>query len=68
MGAHMKNVQQEIVQTQALYDAKTREIETEDHFKQLADAEVTKYTAEVKDLEKNIAEMTQAVRRFNLLS
>jgi hypothetical protein len=43
MGEHLKNVQQELLHTQALVDAKTREIETEDHLKQLAERETGRY-------------------------
>jgi hypothetical protein len=43
MSEHLKNVQQELLHTQALVDAKTREIETEDHLKQLAERETGRY-------------------------
>lgn len=35
MRAHMKNVQQEYTHTQSLYEAKSRQIESEDHLKQV---------------------------------
>ena len=39
MVEHLKNVQQELVNTQQLTDAKSKEVETEDHLKQLAQRE-----------------------------
>ncbi|KAH6565481.1 hypothetical protein BASA62_007223 [Batrachochytrium salamandrivorans] len=56
--AHMKNVQQELNHTQALYDAKSRQIETEDHFKQLSEREAGRLSLEIKRTEKEIAEIT----------
>jgi hypothetical protein len=47
MRAHMKNVQQEYVHTQALYEAKSRQIETEDHFKLLAEREAGRLENEI---------------------
>lgn len=40
MQQHAKTIQQEIAQTQALCDAKQRDIEQEDHLKQLAEREM----------------------------
>lgn len=45
--AHMKNVQSETNHTQALYDAKNRQIETEEHFKQLAERESGRISSEM---------------------
>lgn len=39
MVEHLKNVQQELSNTQQLIDAKSKEVETEDHLKQLGDRE-----------------------------
>ncbi|KAJ3398649.1 hypothetical protein CcCBS67573_g04288 [Chytriomyces confervae] len=58
MGGHLKNVKQELMHTQALHDAKTRQIETEDHFKQLADRECGRLVLEIRRTEKEIAEIT----------
>ncbi|KAI8622501.1 hypothetical protein BC830DRAFT_435720 [Chytriomyces sp. MP71] len=58
MNGHLKNVQQELMHTQALHDAKTRQIETEDHFKQLADRECGRLVLEIRRNEKEIAEVT----------
>ncbi|KAJ3311127.1 Coiled-coil domain-containing protein 39 [Blyttiomyces sp. JEL0837] len=58
MHSHLKNVQQELNHTQALYDAKLREIETEDHFKQLAERESGRLSLEIKRIEKEIADIT----------
>jgi UDP-glucose:O-linked fucose beta-1,3-glucosyltransferase len=45
--SHMKHVQSESNHTQALYDAKNRQIETEEHFKQLAEREVGRMKQEM---------------------
>ncbi|KAJ3392845.1 hypothetical protein HDU84_003329 [Entophlyctis sp. JEL0112] len=58
MTGHLKNVQQELKQTQALHDAKTRQIETEDHFKQLADRESGRLVLEIRRIEKEITDVT----------
>ncbi|KAJ3104260.1 Coiled-coil domain-containing protein 39, partial [Physocladia obscura] len=58
MRGHLKNVQQELMHTQALHDAKTRQIETEDHFKQLADRESGRLVLEIRRTEKEIADIT----------
>ncbi|KAJ3412119.1 Coiled-coil domain-containing protein 39 [Chytridiales sp. JEL 0842] len=55
---HLKNVKQELNHTQSLYDAKTRQIEGEDHFKQLAERESGRLAVEIKRVEKEIAETT----------
>ncbi|TPX65201.1 hypothetical protein SpCBS45565_g05309 [Spizellomyces sp. 'palustris'] len=58
MSAHMKNVQQELAHTQALADAKGRQIDTEDHFKQLAEREAGRLAIEIRQLDKEIAQIT----------
>ncbi|KAI8810779.1 hypothetical protein BJ742DRAFT_174806 [Cladochytrium replicatum] len=57
MRAHMKNVQQELLHTQALYEAKSRQIETEDHLKLVAERESGRLAAEIKRMEKEITEI-----------
>ena len=42
----------------AIHDAKCRQLETEDHFKQLADRECGRLTKEIQRFEKEIAEIT----------
>ncbi|KAJ3177443.1 Coiled-coil domain-containing protein 39 [Geranomyces variabilis] len=59
MSAHMKNVQQELQHTQALSDAKGRQIDTEDHFKQLAEREAGRLVLEIKAIDKEILEATE---------
>lgn len=51
---HLRNVDQEHKHTQALVDAKSGEIETEDHLKQLAMREVGRITADIAALDKGI--------------
>lgn len=58
MSTHMKNVQQELAHTQALYDAKGRQIESEDHFKQLAERESGRLAMEIKRMEKDVTDIS----------
>ncbi|KAI8910340.1 hypothetical protein EDD86DRAFT_265939 [Gorgonomyces haynaldii] len=55
----MKNVGQELTHTQALYDAKNRQIETEDHLKQLAEREAGRLNLEIKRVGTSIADMNE---------
>ncbi|KAG5461974.1 MAG: hypothetical protein BJ554DRAFT_5753 [Olpidium bornovanus] len=63
MKEHMKNVQQEIAHTQRLCDARNREINTEEHFKQLADREKGRLIADIKRCEKEIADLSDQSMR-----
>lgn len=54
MSDHLKNVRQERQQTQELCNARDREIETEEHFRQLAEREEGRLTSEIKRLEKEL--------------
>ncbi|KAJ3209310.1 Coiled-coil domain-containing protein 39 [Dinochytrium kinnereticum] len=56
MIAHLKNVKQEITHTQGIFDAKTRQIETEDHFKQLSEREAGRLSLEIKTM-ANLAKL-----------
>ncbi|KAI9358333.1 hypothetical protein DFJ73DRAFT_957800 [Zopfochytrium polystomum] len=58
MASHLRNVQQELHHTQAIYDAKLRQIETEEHFKQVSERECGRLALEIKKMEKEIAEIT----------
>ncbi|KAJ1549662.1 Coiled-coil domain-containing protein 39, partial [Nowakowskiella sp. JEL0078] len=58
MLAHRKNVHQELLHTQGLYDAKSRQIETEDHLKQVSERESGRLSMEIKRMGKEIAEFT----------
>lgn len=48
---HLKNVQAELEHTQRLLEAKTKETQTEDHMKQLAEREIGRIRQELKALE-----------------
>ncbi|KAJ1334667.1 hypothetical protein BSLG_007822 [Batrachochytrium salamandrivorans] len=52
------NEQNKELSRMALYDAKSRQIETEDHFKQLSEREAGRLSLEIKRTEKEIAEIT----------
>jgi len=53
---HFLTVQQELEHTQTLVEQKNREIETEDHLKQVAERETGRLYAELKKLESQAAE------------
>ena len=61
MNEHLKNVKQEIANTQVLYDAKRREIETEDHMAQLADRETGRIKQEMRRFAKEQTELQEKV-------
>jgi coiled-coil domain-containing protein 39 len=70
MIAYTKNVQAEANQTQvsrsltqALQDAKNRQIETEQHFKQLAERENGRVKAEIGRIDKDLAKVNNHVFR-----
>jgi len=53
MVEHLKNVQQELVNTQQLTDAKSKEVETEDHLKQLAQREAGRLLQDISKSERS---------------
>ncbi|NWW33999.1 CCD39 protein, partial [Panurus biarmicus] len=59
MASHLKNVRQEISFSQSLYKAKENEIETEHHFKALAEREYGRLKNDIKRLKDEIASLRQ---------
>ncbi|XP_062458910.1 coiled-coil domain-containing protein 39 isoform X1 [Pezoporus occidentalis] len=57
MTSHLKNVRQEFSLTQSLYKARENEIETENHFKALAEREHGRLKSEIKRLEDEIVSL-----------
>uniref|UniRef100_A0A672UG35 Coiled-coil domain-containing protein 39 n=2 Tax=Strigops habroptila TaxID=2489341 RepID=A0A672UG35_STRHB len=57
MTSHLKNVRQEFSFTQSLYKARENEIETEKHFKALAEREHGRLKSEIKRLEDEIVSL-----------
>ncbi|XP_038202903.1 coiled-coil domain-containing protein 39 [Arvicola amphibius] len=55
MTSHLKNVNQEFSFTQALYKAREHEIESEEHFKAIAERELGRVKDEIQQLEKELA-------------
>lgn len=53
---HLKSVQQELIHTQALVDQKNKEIETEEHMKQIAERQAGRLKNELKKLEQQSAD------------
>jgi UDP-glucose:O-linked fucose beta-1,3-glucosyltransferase len=51
---------------QGVYDAKCRQVDTEDHFKQLADRECGRLTVEIRRLEKETGEISDHVKLLSL--
>lgn len=49
---HAKNVEVELLHTQALVDAKNKEIESEDHLKQITERQTGRIESELRKLEK----------------
>eukprot|EP00002_Diphylleia_rotans_P040756 TRINITY_DN9745_c0_g1_i3.p1 TRINITY_DN9745_c0_g1~~TRINITY_DN9745_c0_g1_i3.p1 ORF type:complete len:708 (-),score=224.99 TRINITY_DN9745_c0_g1_i3:232-2355(-) len=61
MTDHLKNVQQELSHTEQLSAAKAKEIEAEQHMRQLAERETGRITAEMKKLDKQISDFQDSI-------
>lgn len=61
MQQHFASVNTELLHTQRLVDAKIKEIETEDHLKQLAERERGRFRAEFKKLQVELMELQDKV-------
>ena len=61
MQGHLGSVKTEQLHTQRLIDSKIKEIETEDHLKQLAERERGRFHAEFKKLTNEIAELQDSI-------
>ncbi|XP_066474956.1 coiled-coil domain-containing protein 39 [Tiliqua scincoides] len=59
MTAHLKNVRQEFNLTQSLFRARENEIETEQHFKAIAEREVGRLTSEIQRLENELVSLRE---------
>ena len=53
---HLKSVKMELVHTQSLVDAKNKEIETEEHLKQITERQSGRLRNEIEKLEQRIAD------------
>jgi hypothetical protein len=58
---HLKNVQYELLHTQQLIEAKNKEIETEDHLKQVQERQVGRLEAEIRKLDKLAVERQESL-------
>ncbi|KAM6160081.1 coiled-coil domain-containing protein 39 [Erethizon dorsatum] len=59
MNSHFKNVKQEFSFTQCLYKARENEIESEEHFKAIAERELGRVKSEIQRLENEIASIRE---------
>ncbi|XP_044290334.1 coiled-coil domain-containing protein 39 [Varanus komodoensis] len=59
MTSHLKNVRQEFNLTQSLFRARQNEIETEQHFKALAEREVGRLKSEIQRLENEMVSLRE---------
>ncbi|KAG6948783.1 hypothetical protein JG687_00015258 [Phytophthora cactorum] len=71
MTEHLKNVQQELLHTQALHGAKLKEVESEEHMRQLAQREIGRKEEDAMALERyrradeaRIKELTLALEKL----
>lgn len=65
MQEHLKNVDQELIHTQALVDAKTREIETEKHLRILADKERHRLVSDIKNTTAKIDDHQNRINQIH---
>lgn len=63
MEGHLGSVVAERQNTQRLVDAKAKEVETEDHLKQLADRELGRFSSELSKLQRECADLTDKAPR-----
>ncbi|KAG8136200.1 hypothetical protein E2320_009165 [Naja naja] len=59
MSSHLKNVKQEFDLTQCLFRARQNEIETEQHFKAVAEREVGRLKTEIQKLENDLVSLRE---------
>ncbi|XP_023563318.1 coiled-coil domain-containing protein 39 [Octodon degus] len=59
MNSHLKNVKQELSFTQSLYKARENEIESEEHFKAIAERELGRVKSEILQLENEMASIRE---------
>ena len=57
MSGHLRNVQQEVMVTQQLVDAKGKEVHSEDHMKQLAERESGRIQSDLGKMEHSVMEI-----------
>ena len=63
MAEHLKSVQMELVHTQSLVDAKNKEIETEEHMKQITERQSGRLKNEIEKLDnKEIKKLYRKIR------
>lgn len=56
---HLKNVEQELLHTQSLIDAKNKETQSENHMKQITERQTGRLEAEMKKLERQAVEFQE---------
>ncbi|XP_065888087.1 coiled-coil domain-containing protein 39-like [Dysidea avara] len=64
MREHMKNVRQELHHTQGIYGARKRDLETEEHMKQIAEREQGRLKSEIQRLDNEIADLKDKMNSF----
>ncbi|KAL6624305.1 hypothetical protein U3516DRAFT_584930 [Neocallimastix sp. 'constans'] len=61
---HMKNIKQELLHTQSVCEARNRNIETEDHLKQLAERQSGRLKIEIKNIESKISDLSDELNQI----